>query len=279
MKRVLSIAPFSLLLLAAGCDDGGAVVPTTPTEVMLGETTFVVVVNPPINDVNDVALPAPGPVRADVLVTDLDADVGGPTGEEGVVVLPLPDGGARTLEVLGDGIDGQVEQNIAAQDLVEVALAADGDAITPMTRLVYLFGREVVELTPEMGIDAVNDALAQSDRIVLLGGGTYEGDLVFAGSRVALFGAGPTGGEVTVDGNVTVSGSDNRIRGVHVTGDLDVPGSDFGVSFSRVDGSTLVGGSGGVLLQNAFCGSVEIAGSETTALGNAGLAPIPADGC
>lgn len=275
MTRLLASA---LALLAVGCD-GSPPAPTDPTEVVLGEPTVVVVVNPAINDVNDVALPEPGLVRADVDVTDLDAAVGGPTGPEGVVVLPLPDGGARTLALVGDGIDGVVETSLGPQDLIEVAVAADGDAAAVMHRNVFAFGGEVVELTPEMGVEAVNDALAASDRIVLLGGGTYVGDLVFGGSRVVLFGAGAEGGAVIVDGSVTVSGSGNRIRGVHVGGDLDFPGSDGAVSFSRIDGATLVGGSDVALIQNAFCGAVDVSGSDVTAVGNTGLAPLAPDGC
>jgi hypothetical protein len=39
---------------------------------------------------------------------------------------------------------------------------------------------------------------------------------------------------VTIDGNVTVNGSNNRFRGALVTGDLDVPGS----------GATVLGNAG-----------------------------------
>lgn len=260
---------FAFLLLAAGCSGGGPTPP--PTEVDLGETTFVVVVNPAIDDVNDVPVPEPGLERADVLVRDVALDLGGPSDADGVYVLPLPEGeaGVRTLELSGGEASGTISQEIAAQDLVEVALSGRPGEVQEMVRIRYAFGREVVELSPEMGIDAVNDALSASDRIVLLGGGVYEGDLVFGGSDVALFGAGVTGGEVTIVGNVTVSGQNNRIRGAIIDGDVTVSGSECGLSFTRVSGATEVSGSGGALLANEFCGGLSVGGDGTTALGNA----------
>ena len=102
-----------------------------------------------------------------------------------------------------------------------------------------------------------------------------------AGSNVTLFGEGPQGGQVTLNGSVEVGGSANRIRGARLMSALDVPGSDFGFSFSRVSGAFDLPGSDGVLLNNAFCGTITIGGSGTTALGNAGMAPVdaPSGGC
>jgi hypothetical protein len=60
-----------------------------------------------------------------------------------------------------------------------------------------------------MSLGEVNAALAQSNAIVFFRAGTYTGDLAFSGSNVTLFGEGPTGGAVTLDGNITVDGSFN----------------------------------------------------------------------
>ena len=86
---------------------------------------------------------------------------------------------------------------------------------------------------------------------------------------------------MTIIGNVTVEGSSNRFRGAVVTGDLTVPGSDAGVSFGRVNGSFELVGSSAVLLNNSYCDTASVTASDLTALGNAGLAPIPASagGC
>jgi len=90
-----------------------------------------------------------------------------------------------------------------------------------------------------------------------------------------------TATSVTLNGNVTVGGSQNRIRGARITGNLSVPGSNFGMSFTRVVGTFQLDGSGATLLNNGFCSTVTINGSGRTLLGNAGMAPIdpPAAGC
>ena len=246
--------------------------PHDPTDVELGETTFVVVVNPTINDLNDVAVPEPGEVVADVSI-----DGGGQsvvTGTEGVGVLGGVDAGAVALTFHSGAIDVDLTESIAEQDLVELAVSVTPDGASRMARVVYAFGAEVVELAADSTIEQVNDALSASDRIVLLSDGVYTGDLELSGSSVTLFGAGTLGGRVTIEGNVTVSGSDNRIRGAHITGDLDMSGSNAGLSFSTIDGDVTVSGSDSVLLQNTFCGLVDIGGSGTYALGNLGMAPL-----
>ncbi len=76
---------------------------------------------------------------------------------------------------------------------------------------------------------------------------------------MTLFGEGSQGGTVTIDGNVTVSGSGNRVRGARITGSLSVPGSSAGISYSRVVGPLTFEGSNGVLLNNEICGTATVA--------------------
>jgi hypothetical protein len=150
-----------------------------------------------------------------------------------------------------------------------------------LSNVRYPFGGTVVEVTPSMPVAQVNAALAQSSIIVFFRSGTYSGNLVFTGSNTTLFGEGPEGGRVVLDGNIRVEGSSSRIRGARVTGSLTAPGSQFGFAFGRVVGALNVDGSSSVLVNNAICGSVTIAGSGLTALGNAGMAPVaaPSGGC
>lgn len=274
-KRYPSLRPVALslfLLTAIGCSDESP----TELEVTLGETTFVVLINPTVNDDNEAAVPAPGNEQAGVEV----AVAGGPSGStnaSGVVVLNPVEPGAKTLSANGS----EVSVSIADKDLREVAVALDGGLASVMAEVPYAFGGQVVEITPSMALADVNDALSQSNTIVFFAAGTYSGDLQFSGSNVTLFGEGPTGGTVTLDGNVTVDGSANRIRGARITGNLSVPGSDVAVSFSRVVGDVAIDGSDATLLNNGFCGTVTVSGSGLTALGNAGMAPLaaPASGC
>lgn len=268
----------SLLAAALMLNCGGS--STEPTEVPFGETTFVIVVNPTLNAVNQATLPAPGTTQSGVTVS-VTSGPSGTTDAAGVVVLNPITAGTRTLTLSGGGSTGQLQAAIADRDLRELAVALTAGAANLMADVQYAFGGEVVEVTPAMPVSTVNAQLARSNIIVFFRAGTYTGDLRFAGSDVTLFGEGPRGGSVTLNGNVEVSGSRNRARGARITGALTVPGSDFGMAFSRVVGATQIAGSNATLLNNAFCGTVTISGSGARVLGNAGLAPLPppAGGC
>ncbi|MBI2536085.1 MAG: hypothetical protein HYW06_03790 [Gemmatimonadetes bacterium] len=266
MKRNAALL---IMLAALACGDG-----TGPTDVPFGVTTFVVLANPIVNDLNEATVPTPGTTRSGVNVSV----AGGPSGStdaNGVVVLSPITAGTKTMSLSGGGASGQVSVSIADQDLREVAVALSGNTAQLMANVLYAFGGTVVEIAPSMSLAEVNDALSQSNTIVFFKAGTYTGDLQFSGSNVTLFGEGSQGGSVTLSGNVTVGGSANRIRGARITGNLSVPGSDFGMSFSRVVGTFDLSGSNGALLNNGFCSTVTISGSGTRLLGNAGLAPIP----
>jgi len=271
--RIRARVTVPLLMAIAGPACGGDAI-TDPPGVVFGEPGFVVVVNPVINDANQVTVPLPGSARAGVTLSV----AGGPsavTDAGGVAVLVPVTAGSKQVTASGAGAGGQVTVNLGAEEFRELALSVTGSAVTMMANVDHDFEGEIVQVTPSTSISEVNAALARSDVIVFLRSGSYTGNLTFSGSRVTLFGEGPAGGSVVLNGNVTVSGSDNRVRGARITGSLSVPGSNFSLSFSRVDGTSLVSGSNSTLLNNTFCGSVTIPGSGSRLLGNAGLAPIP----
>jgi len=271
--RIRARVTVPLLMAIAGPACGGDAI-TDPPGVVFGEPGLVVVVNPVINDANQVTVPLPGSARAGVTLSV----AGGPsavTDAGGVAVLVPVTAGSKQVTASGAGAGGQVTVNLGAEEFRELALSVTGSAVTMMANVDHDFEGEIVQVTPSTSISEVNAALARSDVIVFLRSGSYTGNLTFSGSRVTLFGEGPAGGSVVLNGNVTVSGSDNRVRGARITGSLSVPGSNFSLSFSRVDGTSLVSGSNSTLLNNTFCGSVTIPGSGSRLLGNAGLAPIP----
>jgi hypothetical protein len=169
-------------------------------------------------------------------------------------------------------VDGTFTIMLTAGALREVALAAEGPRAEIMVDLDYKSDR-IVEVVPTMTTAEVNDALKVSDRVVFFKTGTYSGDIDFSASRVTLFGEGVLGGTVDLEGNVTISGSDSRIRGTRIGGSLTIPASGTGLSFSRVDGTVTAAGSDTTLLANAFCGGATVEGSGSIALGNAGIAP------
>lgn len=259
------------LAAALGCGDGT----TEPPEVTFGETTFVVIVNPTVNDDNDLVLPPTGTSRAGVVVS-LDEGPPATTDAAGIAVLAPVPAGTRVLSLSGSGESGQLTLTIEEGDLREVAVALTADGAAVMTNVRYPFGGQVIEVTPSTPIAEVNEALAMSNVIVFFRGGVYSAELLeFQGSNVTLFGEGERGGTVTLNANVTVGGSSNRIRGARVTGSVSVPGSDGGIAFGRFEGAFDVSGSSSVLVLNGFCGAVTLGGSNATAIGNAGLPPVP----
>ena len=268
------VLPLSMILAACGSstpgDDG-----VDPTDVRFGDTALVVVVNPPVNDGNDDPMPLPGSGRVGVELTS-DDGVFDRTGDDGIAILAPLTPGIRTIAVTGDGVDATFTVTMGAGELREAAVAVEGERAEIMLQIDYKSDR-YVELAPTMSNAEVNAALAVSDTVVFIRGGLYVGDLDFSGSRVTLFGEGVLGGQVTLDGNVTMSGSDSRIRGTHITGSLAVPASGTGLSFSRVDGAIAAQGSDATLLANWACGGATLEGSGTIVVGNYGIAP--AAGC
>lgn len=280
MTRINGSARSSLALLAMALVGCSGSAPTEPTGVEYGRTTMVVVVNPVVNALNAVNLPAVGTVRSGVTVS-IDGGPSATTDASGVAVLSDVAPGTKAVSLSGSGLAGTASIAIADKDLREVAVALTAAGAAVLSNVRYPFGGTVVEVTPAMSVAQVNAALAQSSIIVFFRSGTYTGNLVFTGSNTTLFGEGPQGGQVVLDGNIRVEGSSSRIRGARVTGSLTAPGSQFGFAFGRVVGALNVDGSSSVFVNNAICGSVTIAGSGLTALGNAGMAPVaaPSGGC
>ena len=275
VHRRTALSACLVAALACGGDTG-----TEPINVTFGETTFVVLVNPIVNDANNAVIPLPGATQSGVTVSAAGA-ASGTTDANGILVLSPVTMGTDTLALSGGGVSGELAVSIAEKDLREVAIALDGTGAAVMANIRYAFGAQVVEVTSSTPLAEVNAALTASNTIVFFSGGTYTGDLEFRGTNVTLFGEGDRGGQVTLTGNVTVLGDGNRLRGVRITGDLTVPGINAGISFSSVAGAFDFTGDGGTLLYNAFCGTVSVTADDATLLGNAGLDPIPAStaGC
>ena len=271
-----AVLPATLALGALACSDAAG--PVDATTVPYGRTTLVVFANPAVNAINTVPVTAPDTLRRDsvtiAVLQGQSVERSAASDSSGVATLSPVAPGTRTLAVSRDSVRGQTNASIADRDLREVAVALGASGAAVMASVQYAFGGRVVEVTPTTPIAQVNSALAGSNVIVFLRSGSYTGDLTFSGSNVTLYGEGPRGGTVTVNGNVTVNGSGNRIRGAHITGRLGVPANGFGMSLSRVDGAFQLNGSGATLLQNSFCGTVTSPTSNVTALGNAGIAPV-----
>jgi hypothetical protein len=267
------LAACMLCLFACGGDDD--LVPSPdPTEVTYGETTLVVWVNPRINDANQRAVPPPGDVREGVVV-EVD---GGPrvrTQADGIAVLAGVPAGARTLTLSG-AASGSLSIMLGDKELRELAVSVDATGARVMADLPYRSGDAVVEIAPTMSASDINAALNSSNRIVLFRSGTYTGEYLFSGSQVTLFGEGTRGGAVTLNGNIRVNGSNNRIRGTRIAGDLDVDGSGFGMTNSLVRGKLTTVGSDAIYLDNDLCDGATLDGGGRILLEVHGLNPLPA---
>jgi hypothetical protein len=274
MRRRL-IIPLAVALSITGACNCGPQQTRPPSSIVLGQTTLLVHVNPPVNDANQAPVPQPGSAREQVLVSIAN----GPavtTDSRGVAVLAGLDAGVNTVTFSGAGTaGGQLTVTLEDKELRELAVAVTGTSAQTMADFRYRFGGQVVEVNPGMSESAVNAALTGSNKIVLFTGGSYTGNLTFNGSDVTLFAAGADGGTVTLAGNIQVFGSANRIRGTRLSGPLTVNGSNFGMSGSQITGTFNGSGSTGVYLNNDFCQGATLSGSTNTVLGNSGLAPIP----
>src|SRR5688572_31734609 len=112
--RIRARVTVPLLMAIAGPACGGDAI-TDPPGVVFGEPGFVVVVNPVINDANQVTVPLPGSARAGVTLSV----AGGPsavTDAGGVAVLVPAAAGPKQLPASAAPAVGQVTGNLGAEE-------------------------------------------------------------------------------------------------------------------------------------------------------------------
>lgn len=259
-------------------DDGGGSEdgPNAPADLEAGATAIVVVLNPVANEGHATGSPGShGDVHEDV---DLDAEPGGesrtdPTGLAVVEAEPEP----TILHFGPDPVDLPITV-VAAGDVYDAAVAYDGDgaAFFDNTPIRYAVGDAsgAIHVDPDTPISDIEDELSHDDAIVVLGPGTYDGDLVITGRGVLLFGEGFSESTVTITGSIDARGEEVRLRGLTIEGGLMANGNNFGMSFSVVHGPASITGNGGAFLRNVFCGDATVPSSNATLLDNHGVAPL-----
>ena len=168
--RLPLIASIGFIGLSCGGDDPTSPAGGPPPVAQFGETTFVVIVNPVVNDANQILVAAPGTVRQGVSVV-ADDGTSATTDASGIAVLAQITPGTRTLTLSGGGESGQIMVSIAQADLREVSVALDSSGAAVMSNLLYAFGGQVIEFTPATPLADVNNALSQSNSIVFFHGG------------------------------------------------------------------------------------------------------------
>jgi hypothetical protein len=260
--------------MALGCE-GNDLPILGPDAVPLGQTAFVVLVNPTVNLSNKAMVPPIGAFRSGVAV----GVVGGPaetTDRYGIAALTPVTAGSKTVTLPS----GQFAATIADKDVRDLFIAWPGSTAALMTEVTYPFGGTLVD-AGSLNNQQINAELAKDSLVVYLPRGNYAGNLNFAGNGVSVYAEGAAGGLVTLNGNVNVTGSNNRLRGVRVLGNVAITGNGFSMTYGRVDGTTQALGADIRLLRNALCGTVTVTGANLMLLDNAGPAPIPKEsaGC
>jgi hypothetical protein len=242
-------------------------------DVNAGQTVIVAIVNPVVNDGHQNGVPdSLGDERDGV---NVDAEPGGEDlSEDGIAVVDVAPG-SIDLSVGEASLSVQV---VAEGDVIDAPVAVTGDtgAFFDATPVRYAVGKDSGAwfFDPENELDEIRARLEEDDQVVVLGPGTYQGDLTISGSNVVIFGEGWSERAVTIDGSVLVQGTGVRLRGVTITGDLESRGNTLGISFSLVRGRTEIFGNASAFLVNVFCGGATVPSSNATLLENAGVAPI-----
>jgi hypothetical protein len=162
-------------------------------------------------------------------------------------------------------------QVVQEKELYDVVLSyKDGtvQALFPPVR--YPISGTVVEVEPGQSIA---QAAASDNTIIVLKPGTYPGNFELRAANVLIFGAWSTleGPLSTIDGNATVLGGGNRMRGVKITGRLSSNANNFSAAFSDI-ASASVSGNGVSLLRNRFtAGQATVPSSNAVLVDNTGI--------
>ncbi|WP_375758791.1 hypothetical protein [Corallococcus exercitus] len=251
----------ALVLVGCGDDDP----PASPGR--FGEvTSAVVLVNPVINQGSTTAV-ASGAERSGVefQVGDLPMSRTDSTGLALVEELPT---GAVTLDFDPGTYSFQV---VREKELYDVVLSYRDGAVQQLFPPVrYPIGGDVVEVEPG---ESIAEAAAADGTIIVLKEGTYSGNLELRSDNVLIFGAwSPTLGPLSViDGNVTVLGGGNRMRGVSISGRLTSNANNFSAAFSDIASATITG-NGVTLLRNRFTvGQATVPSSNAVLVDNTGI--------
>lgn len=250
-------------LMVTGC--GGDDSPGTPGR--FGEvTSAVVIINPVINRGSTINV-SPGSQREGVEFEAANR-VQGRTDSTGLALVEeLPTG---TVEL--DFDPGTYSfQVVRARELYDVVLSYKDGSPQPLFAPVrYPLSETVVRVEPGQSIA---QAAASDGTILMLEPGTYSGNIELRAEGVLIFGAwSPTEGPLsTIEGDVTVLGGGNRIRGVKINGRLTSNANNFSAAFSDIASATITG-NGVSLLRNRFTvGQANVPSSNAVLVDNTGI--------
>ncbi len=271
-------------LATTGCSGGDdpAPVRVPPPEVdTTGSlTSLVVILNPVVNAGHTKSVPFQSGLEREGIPVDANPGSAG-TSHAGLVELST--GVGQILLHVGNGIIGH--SVIVAGDAHDAVIGYNGTSAAFFQNgyVRHPIGKTsgAVTFGPADALADIEAALAETNRMVVLRGGTYQGDLTIAGPGALLVGDPSSEEAVVIEGSVTVNGAMARLRGITITGDLVAKGDDFGMSLATVRGTASITGNAPQLVRNVLCQVGELQKNEATLLDNAGLEPVaaPAEAC
>jgi hypothetical protein len=244
-----------------GCGDDPPQSPGRFGEV----TSAVVVLNPVINRGSTTTV-ATGTQRDGVAFTA--AGIAGRTDSTGLALVEdLPTG---TVELKFDSATYSF-QVLQEKELYDLVLSYKDGTVQPLFPPVrYPIGGTVVELEPGKNIA---EAASSDGTIVVLQPGTYPGNLELRAEGVLIFGAwSPVDGPLSIiEGDVTVLGGNNRMRGVKLNGRLTSNANSFSAAFSDIASANITGNSVSLLRNRFTAGKATVPSSSAVLVDNTGI--------
>lgn len=266
IKVVHSARVLLLVASATSVTACGPRVPETPGG--FGQlTSAVVLVNPVINE-GSTTTGATGPVREGVAISS-EGGTNAETDETGLAVVQRFTTGEATLTFDSGSVELSGVQERELYDVVVSYTESGVQLILPPVR--YPIASADITIV-EAGGD-IAAAASEDGAILLLEPGHFPGPIELRSEGVLIFGAwDPVDGPLSIiDGDVSVFGGNNRIRGVAVDGQITSAANGFSMAFSTVNGANITGNTVSLLRNEFIGGGVTVPSSSAVLVDNVGI--------
>jgi hypothetical protein len=234
-------------------------------------TTFVVTVNPVVNDATSAFVTQVGEARE--IGISIDDGLFVTSDENGIAIFPRVTPGVRTMLFPDDTF---IQQTVDEGDVRDLVVAYD--QASQLMGSSNITSRQAVPVSPGLGEAGINDVLDGTNELVIAGKGKYDGVIELAGDNITLMVEDGFSADAEFETDFVISGSFNRVRGLRFNGNLTVTGSGNHVSFSTVKGTLSVSGRDALLLGNKVCVEGAMSGTNLKAFDNEGLLPLEEPG-
>ncbi|QCK15241.1 hypothetical protein DCC35_11030 [Mangrovivirga cuniculi] len=249
MKRFTYLFALLILIITSCSSDDEGQTPNAGGSDFGQITSAVIIVNPVINEGSTTTIKS-ATQRDSVLITTSGAP-NETTDSTGVAVIKGLPTGTNTLEFPTGNTGFDVIQEKELYDVVVSYTDTGVVQIIPPVR--YPIGGDVIFVN---NATELTNAVSKDNSIVFMNPGIYEGDISIPATDVIIFGYWDQeeGSQSIITGNVTVNGSNVRMRGVTVNGFTTTNGNQFSASFCEFNNAN-ISGNGISLIRNIFNGT------------------------